>query len=127
MFFDQKGVGLFMSVDSASRLQRIRQRTMQKRRRAIRGLSALSLGLFTGIGILLSGVRSPGIAVVPDGNGSLLLRSGAEGYIVVGIIAFMAGVFLTVGCIRFHRKRPSCTKPEKDAQREGDPSGGENL
>lgn len=116
-----------MPADSVSRLQRIRQRTIQKRKRTIRGLSVLSLGLFTGIGILLSGVRSPGIAVVPDGNGSLLLRSGAADYIVVGIIAFMAGVFLTVGCIRFHRKRPSCTESGRDAQREGEPSGGENL
>lgn len=116
-----------MPADSASRLQRIRQRTMLKRRRAIRGLSVLSLGLFTGISVLLSGVRSPGIAVVPDGNGSLLLRSGAADYIVVGIIAFMAGVFLTVGCIRFHRKRLSLPRQNKGAQREGNPSGGENL
>lgn len=116
-----------MPSDRASRLQRIRQRTIQKRKRTIRGLSALSLGLFAGIGILLSGVRSPGIAVVPDGNGSLLLRSGAADYIVVGIIAFMAGVFLTVGCIRFRRKRPPCPEQDKDAQTEESSSGGEDL
>lgn len=116
-----------MPADSASRLQRIRQRTIQKRRRAIRELSALSFGLFTGICILLSGVRSPGIAVVPDGNGSLLFRSGAADYIVVGIIAFMVGVFLTVACIRFHRKRLSCPGQKQGAQTEGFSSGGEDL
>lgn len=116
-----------MSADRMSRLQRIRERTIQKQRRVIRGLSALSLGLFSGISILLSGVRSPGIAVVPGGSSSLLLRSGAASYIVVGIIAFMAGVFLTIGCIRLHRKRSACSMQEKGSQAESTPSGGEEL
>lgn len=116
-----------MPADSASRLRRICQRTMLKRRRAIRELSALSFGLFTGICILLSDVRSPGIAVVPGGNGSLLFRSDAVDYIVVGIIAFMIGVFLTVACIRFHRKRLSCPEQNQGAQTEEFSSGGEDL
>lgn len=101
-----------MPADRTSRLQQIRQRTAQKRKRAILAPGLLSVGLIFSISLLLHGVHTPAIAVVSGASGSLLLRSGAADYIVVGIIAFMAGVFLTVGCIRL-----SC-KPIRQTRRD---------
>lgn len=106
-----------MPAGGKTRLQRIQKRTAQKRKRVIHLLGIVSLGLFTSIGALLSGIRSPGIAVVPGGSGSLLLRSDTAEYIVVGIIAFMAGVFLTILCIRLHRRPPSSSELEQDASK----------
>ncbi len=93
-----------MPADRTSRLQKIRQRTAQKRKQAILAPGLLAVGLIFSISLLLHGGHAPAIAVVPGASGSLLLRSGAADYIVVGVIAFMAGVFLTVGCIRLSCK-----------------------
>lgn len=109
-----------MPVDRTSRLQQIRQRTAQKRKRALFVPGVLSFLLLLSIRVLLHGVHTPGIAVVPGASGSLLLRSGAADYIVVGIIAFTAGVFLTAGCIRLSCK--PTTPPEQKAHRQNSSS-----
>lgn len=38
------------------------------------------------------------------GSNSVLLRSGADAYIVIGIAAFAAGVALTLLCLRLARR-----------------------
>ena len=47
----------------------------------------------------------PGIPTVNDGYGSVLLRNGADVYVIIGMIAFVAGVIFTVICIRFRDRK----------------------
>lgn len=88
-------------------LREINRRTEQKRklqdRRIISGLSMCCLFLMTSIGTMLERSKSMGVAAVPAGYGAVLLRDGASAYVVVGIAAFVLGVFVTVFCIRFRK------------------------
>lgn len=94
-----------MTGVTEGRMQEIRRRTRRLRRRFERRaqawLTACSLILLTGIGALLRRVQAPGISTVTQGYGSVLLRSDAGLYVVVGVIAFSAGVALIVLCIRY--------------------------
>ena len=56
--------------------------------------------LLTGMGILLGNTQVAGISSVAEGYGAVLLRSGAGLYVIVGIVAFVVGMTLTVICIR---------------------------
>ena len=44
------------------------------------------------------------MAVVADGYGAVLLRDGAGAYVVIGVIAFAAGVAATVLCVRLKKQ-----------------------
>ena len=91
------------------RVREIHRRTRRYRRRyenrALYSLTAFSLFLFSGIGILLRKVQSGGVPTVADSYGSVLLRGGASAYIVVGIAAFAVGVTVTMICIRCKKKK----------------------
>ena len=91
------------------RVREIHRRTRRYRRRyenrALYSLTAFSLFLFSGIGILLRKVQSGGVPTVADGYGSVLLRGGASAYVVVGIAAFAVGVTVTMICIRCKKKK----------------------
>ena len=86
------------------RMQAIRTRTRQCRARyegrQFFCLTACSLLLLTGIWLLLRSTQSPGIALVAGSYGAVLLRDGAGAYVVLGLLAFAAGVAATVLCIR---------------------------
>lgn len=47
----------------------------------------------------------PEFFTVNDGYGSVLLRNGADVYVIIGIIAFVAGVIFTVICIRLRDRK----------------------
>ena len=91
------------------RVREIHRRTRRYRRRyenrALYSLTAFSLFLFSGIGILLRRVQSGGVPTVADSYGSVLLRGGASAYVVVGIAAFAVGVTVTMICIRCKKKK----------------------
>ena len=55
--------------------------------------------------LLLQMAHVSGIPTVNDGYGSVLLRNGADVYVIIGIIAFVAGVIFTVICIRFRDRK----------------------
>lgn len=90
------------------RVREIHRRTRRYRRRyenrALYSLTAFSLFLFSGIGILLRKVQSGGVPIVAESYGSVLLRGGASAYIVVGIAAFAVGMPVTMICIRLKNK-----------------------
>ena len=90
------------------RVREIHRRTRRYRRRyenrALSSLTAFSLFLLAGIGVLLQYVQSGGVPTVTDSYGSVLLQGGAGAYIVVGIAAFTVGVAMTVICIRCKKK-----------------------
>ena len=86
------------------RMREIDRRTRQYRRRTERrvlfGLTACSMFLLAGMGILLGNTQVAGISSVAEGYGAVLLRSGAGLYVIVGVAAFVVGMTLTVICIR---------------------------
>ena len=93
------------------RMQEIRHRTRRYRnrceRRVIACLTLCSLFLLAGMGILRECIQRQGTSslLAAEGYGAVLLRNGAERYVTVGIAAFVAGVMLTILCIRCRKKR----------------------
>ena len=67
-------------------------------------LTVCSLFFLVGIGALLKSVQTPGIVSVADGYGGVLLQDGAGAYVIVGIVAFVIGVSVTVLCIRLKNR-----------------------
>ena len=103
------------------RVREIRSRTRQYRRqrenRVLSSLAAFSLFLLAGIGVLFRSVQTSGVASVADGYGGVLLQDGAGAYVIVGIVAFVIGVSVTVLCIRLKNKstnRTGCTEESQD-------------
>ena len=97
-----------MTGKTEARLREIRSRTKQYRKkyenRLLTCLAMCNLILFAGIGVLFRSVQGPGTVAVADASGTVLLRDGAGVYVVIGIVAFVAGVALTVICIRLKRR-----------------------
>ena len=74
-------------------------------RRILGSMTVLITGLTICMGILLQMAHVSGIPAVNDGYGSVLLRNGADVYVIIGMIAFVAGVIFTVICIRFRDRQ----------------------
>ena len=106
-----------MTGKTETRVREIGRRTRQYRKRyetrLLSCLTACSLFLLTGIGVLFRTVQTPGIPAVANGYGAVLLRDGAGAYVVIGIAAFVIGVTVTVLCIRLKNRsanRTGCTE-----------------
>lgn len=95
------------------RMREIDRRTRQYRRRTERRvlfcLTACSMFLLAGMGILLGNTQVAGISSVAEGYGAVLLRSGAGLYVIVGVAAFVVGMTLTVICIRCRKNSENRT------------------
>ena len=93
-----------MICTTDTRVRAIRSRTRQYRARCearqLSILTACSLLLLAGIGLLLNHAQSSGVATVAGAYGAVLLQDGAGAYVVIGIAAFAAGVAVTVLCVR---------------------------
>ena len=93
-----------MTCTTDTRVRAIRSRTRQYRARCearqLSILTACSLLLLAGIGLLLNHAQSSGVATVAGAYGAVLLQDGAGAYVVIGIAAFAAGVAVTVLCVR---------------------------
>ena len=93
-----------MTCTTDTRVRAIRSRTRQYRARCearqLSILTACSLLLLAGIGLLLNHAQSSGVATVAGAYGAVLLQGGAGAYVVIGIAAFAAGVAVTVLCVR---------------------------
>lgn len=98
-----------MTGRAETHVREIYRRTRRYRQRYERRICACLLMclmfLLTGITGLLRKIRSPGLSSVTAGYGAVLLQNEASAYIVVGIAAFIAGVTLTVLCIRYAKGR----------------------
>ena len=106
-----------MTGKTETRVREIGRRTRQYRKRyetrLLSCLTACSLFLLAGIGVLFRSVQTPGIPAVANGYGAVLLRDGAGAYVVIGIAAFVIGVTVTVLCIRLKNRsanRTGCTE-----------------
>ena len=93
-----------MTCTTDNRVRAIRSRTRQYRARCearqLSILTACSLLLLAGLGLLLNHAQSSGVATVAGAYGAVLLQDGAGAYVVIGIAAFAAGVAVTVLCVR---------------------------
>lgn len=93
----------------AIRKYKIHRRIMNLRckydRWRISGLMAMSVVLVVCMGIMFRMTHTSSIATVASGYGSVLLRNGADIYVLIGIAAFVAGVAVTVICIRIRKKK----------------------
>lgn len=90
------------------RMKEIRKRILLHRRRKDRRMvymwSCFSLLLMAGVGELLRQTGMTGDVAVTGAYSSVLLRDGASIYVVVGIVAFVMGVVVTVLCIRLKKR-----------------------
>ena len=68
-------------------------------------MKVLIAGLTVCMGILLQMAHVSGIPTVNDGYGSVLLRNGADVYVIIGMIAVVAGVIFTMICIRLRDRK----------------------
>ena len=104
------------------RVREIRRRTRRYRRqhenRVLFSLAAFSLFLLAGIGVLFRSVQTSGVASVADGYGGVLLQDGAGAYVIVGIVAFVIGVSVTVLCIRLKNKSTNRTGSTEESEDE---------
>ena len=86
---------------------KIRRRSLFLRcrydRRIISGLIAIVLAVCMGRMFRMTHIS--GVATVASGYGSVLLRNGADIYVLIGLAAFVAGVVVTVICMRFRKKK----------------------
>lgn len=85
--------------------QRIHVLRRRDDRRSITRLSVLAAALVFSMWTLLQNTHTSGVVTVASGYGSVLLRDGADIYVLVGLAAFVAGVAFTVICIRFRMKK----------------------
>lgn len=74
-------------------------------RSVLLGMTGMIVVLAACMGILLRETHSSGIPMVSAGYGSVLLRNGADRYVIIGMVAFIAGVFFTMCCIRIRNNR----------------------
>lgn len=84
--------------------QRIRQRQYRRAKNQIFALSAICVllsAVLIGGTAALAGIEQ---AALPGLYGSMLLREGAGGYVLVGVLAFSAAVVFTAVWTRFRKK-----------------------
>ena len=84
--------------------QRIRQRQYRRAKNQIFALSAICVllsAVLIGGTAALAGIEQ---AALPGPYGSMLLREGAGGYVLVGVLAFSAAVVFTAVWTRFRKK-----------------------
>ena len=84
--------------------QRAQTKKREKEKRFISTLSCLSLLLFLFLVSSLGKLTGTGGAMVQGMNGATMMLEGAGGYVLVGIVAFIAAVAITELCIRYHEK-----------------------
>ena len=83
------------------------ERRIKRRRRLDAACMAVCLLLVIGIGALMPGLMrntADGGIVHPSGTARLLGSHAALGYIIMGLLAFLLGVCVTVLLYRVHRR-----------------------
>ena len=111
-------------TDTAERVARVKRRAREQSRQrerwrlsALGGLCAALLLALVGGGVSMGG---GGLGAVQGMYGATMMLPGAGGYVLVGIVTFIAAVVITVLCIR-HRE-----KNEKEARKKGENEREEN-
>ena len=99
-------------------LVKLRAREMRRKqeKKAICGLSTLCMVLFAScVGMIGAMTEQVGQLRMREMYGTMLLHEDAGGYVLVGVIAFVAAVVITLSCIRCSEKlkKNRCQDMEK--------------
>lgn len=99
-----------MNTEYAALREKIKARSKAmiraRKKRIDRILSVCTCAVFLTLLGVFSGIsRSESIGLADGVYGSLVITPDAGGYIFVGVICFLAGVFLTLLGIRYRKKR----------------------
>ena len=87
--------------------------------RVIAALSCMCAVLLGGLGLILSGKMSPGLFMVQQNYGAVLLRGSQKPYFVIALLAFLAGVTFTLICIKINQKTRRLREEEtKECERQ---------
>lgn len=102
-------------------LVKMRARKLQRRRerRRVSALSALCVILFTSLAGTIALAVSPVDLIARGMYGTMLLRENVGGYVLVGVIAFVAAVVITLLCIRYRER--SRKNGKSDTREEDEP------
>ena len=98
--------------------QRVRENNRRRQRRGIYGLSAACMLLCAALMQTAGTVIGPGQPEAWGVFGAMLLREDAGGYVLVGVICFIAAVAVTVFCTRLRKKnnkQEERTKEDEEA------------
>ena len=96
------------------------ERRIKRQRRQDAVCMAVCLLLVIGIGALMPGLMrntADGGIVHPSGTASLLGSHAAQGYIIMGLLAFLLGVCVTVLLYRVHRR---CERQKQEDAGDGE-------
>ncbi|MEG1578442.1 MAG: glycosyltransferase [Oscillospiraceae bacterium] len=87
-------------------LTRTKRLRRQRERHLLEGLSALCLLLTVGLAVAFGGVMRglPPDTLEAVTFATMLLHEGAGGYVLVGVLALVAGVMITMVCLWRHKK-----------------------
>ena len=106
--------------DTATRVGLVKSRVRQKQqrwreKRVLHVLSLLCLVLAVSLAGTIGMFAGFGHTAALSMYGSILLHEGAGGYVLVGVIAFVAAVVITLSCIRYSEKskKNRCRDMEK--------------
>ena len=96
------------------------ERRIKRQRRLDAACMAVCLLLVIGIGAMMPGLMrgaADGSIVHPSGTASLLGSHAALGYIIMGLLAFLLGVCVTVLLYRLHRR---CERQKQEDAGDGE-------
>lgn len=107
-----------MTDRTEMRVQRICQRAKLIRResekRALSFSGITSVCLLVAIGGMLGIMHKPSEVCVEGAYSSVLLHSDVGAYIVIGLIAFVAGVTVTIVGIKYNKARRKVASAERE-------------
>ena len=96
--------------------QRVRENTRRRQRHGIYGLSAACMLLFAVLTQAANTVIGPGQPEAWGVFGAMLLREDAGGYVLVGVICFIAAVVVTVFCTRLRQNNKQQEQTKEDEE-----------
>ena len=98
------------------KLVKARVRTLQRNqeKREILGLIAVSSVLFLCLAGMLGAATEPGRTAMRGLYSSMLLRQDVGGYVLVGVIAFVVAVVVTVFSMRYNERAKRERRPGRD-------------
>ena len=112
--------------DTARRIafvkQRVRENKRRRQRREVISLSAACMLLYAALMQTAGTVVGPGQPEAWGVFGSMLLRQGAGGYVLVAVVSFAAEVVITALCFRLrskeNRRKDGTDKPNQHEKEE---------
>ena len=112
--------------DTARRVELVKERVREnirlRQRRGAYGMSALCALLLAALARTAGGVIGQGQTAAQGGFGAMLLREDAGGYVLVGVVCFIAAAVITALCFRLRQRqqqeKSGTDKPNRYEQEE---------